>query len=139
MRLKQFHHFALVVEDIDSSVEWYRSMLDMSVERRFGFPDAGVEIAHVASADGVRIELISRKGSAPSRDLGQDAFGALLNQGAKHVGLLVDDMDGVSAELKRKGAAFVHEITTVEPAGVRNFWITDNSGNLIEFNEWLPR
>jgi catechol 2,3-dioxygenase-like lactoylglutathione lyase family enzyme len=135
--IKSFHHFALVVHDLDASVDWYASMLDMSVERRFGFPDAGVEIAHVVAASGVRIELISRKGSVASPDRDADAFGALMTQGAKHVGLLVADAEAASAELKRRGASFVHEVTVVEPAGVRNFWIRDNSGNLIEFNQWL--
>lgn len=31
----------------------------------------------------------------------------------------------------------VLEISTVEPTGVRNFWIRGNADNLIEINEWL--
>jgi catechol 2,3-dioxygenase-like lactoylglutathione lyase family enzyme len=137
MDVKQIHHFALVVDDVDASATWYREVLGFALERRFGFPEAGVEIAHVASRSGVRIELIQQSGSVAGPDVGLDAFGALRTRGAKHVGLLVDDIEAAAGELRGRGIEFVHEITTVEPAGVRNFWIRDNSGNLIEVNQWL--
>ena len=116
---------------------WYRDVLGFALERRFGFPEAGVEIAHVVSAAGIRIELIQQAGSVPSPDVDRDAFGALRTQGAKHVGLLVEDIEAVAAELRAKGAEVIHEVTVVAPAGVRNFWIRDNAGNLIEINQWL--
>jgi catechol 2,3-dioxygenase-like lactoylglutathione lyase family enzyme len=137
MELRGFHHFALVVPDVDASAQWYVETLGFALERRFGFPDARVEIAHVVSTTGIRLELIQQVGSAASPDVGQDAFGALRTQGAKHVGLLVDDAASALAELRAKGVEVVHEVTTVEPAGVRNFWVRDNAGHLIEFNEWL--
>jgi catechol 2,3-dioxygenase-like lactoylglutathione lyase family enzyme len=137
MELRGFHHFALVVPDVDASAQWYGETLGFALERRFGFPDAGVEIAHVVSTTGIRLELIQQLGSGPSPDVGQDAFGALRTQGAKHVGLLVDNAASALAELRAKGVEVVHEVTTVEPAGVRNFWVRDNAGHLIEFNEWL--
>jgi hypothetical protein len=31
----------------------------------------------------------------------------------------------------------LHAPITIEPAGVRNFWILDNAGNQLEFNELL--
>jgi len=137
MVVKQIHHFALVVQDVDASVGWYEDMLGFRLERRFGFPGAGVEIAHILTPSGVRIELIEQAGSESGPDEGKDAFGALYTRGAKHIGLLVDDIEAVVEELKAKGADVVHEVTAVEPAGVRNFWIRDNSGNHIEFNQWL--
>ncbi len=137
MELRQFHHFALVAADVEASVRWYGEMLGFELERRFGFAESGVEIAHVVSLRGLRLELIQQTGSVPSPDLRQDAFGALRTQGAKHVGLLADDADAALEELRAKGVEVVHEVTVVEPAGVRNFWIRDNSGNLIEFNQWL--
>lgn len=137
MQIEGFHHFALVVEDVDVSAAWYNNVLGFSTERRFGFPDAGVEIAHVLHPSGARIELIAQKGSAASPDRGADPFGALRTQGAKHVGLLVSDIEAAAAELRQKGVEFVHDIIAVEPAGVRNFWVRDNSGHLVEFNHRL--
>ena len=137
MDLQQIHHFALVVGDLDASVRWYGDMLGFKLERRFGFPDAGVEIAHVVTPGRIRLELIQEAGSVPSPDVGQDAFGALHTEGAKHIGLLVGDIEGAARELRAKGVEVVHDVTTVEPAGVQNFWVRDNGGNLIEFNQWL--
>lgn len=108
--------------------------LGFVLEWRFGFAEAGVEIAHVVSPAGLRLELIQQAGSVPTPDVDQDDFEALRTQGAKHVGLLVDD---ALAELRGKGVKLAHEVVVVEPAGVRKFWVRDNSGNLIEFNEWL--
>ncbi|WP_425145766.1 VOC family protein [Deinococcus sp.] len=137
MIFKQLHHFALVVADLDSSVNWYQSVLDFKVERRFGFSDAGVQIAHLISDTGIRVELIEQEGSGQSPDLEKGVFEALKTQGVKHVGLLVADIDSAFLELNVKGAEIASVITRVEPAGVKNFWIKDNSGNLIEINQWL--
>jgi len=137
MILKSIHHFALVVRGLEDSIDWYGNMLGFKLERRFDFPQFGVKIAHILSDGGIRIELIEQEGSVESPDKGKDAFGALYTQGAKHIGLLVDDLDAVAHELKAKGAEVVHDVTTVPPAGVKNFWIRDNSGNHIEFNQWL--
>jgi catechol 2,3-dioxygenase-like lactoylglutathione lyase family enzyme len=138
VELRGFHHVAFVVPDADASAAWYAGVLGFALERRFAFAEAGVEIAHVAHPSGVRIELIQQAGSAPSPDAGRDAFGALHAQGAKHVGLLVDDADAALAALRARGVEVVHEVTAVEPAGVRNFWVRDDAGHLVEFNQWLP-
>ena len=135
--VRAFHHFALVVPDADASAAWYGDVLGFALERRFGFPEAGVEIAHVLHPSGVRLELIQQAGSVPSPDTGRDAFGALRTQGAKHVGLLVEDLDAAAAALRARGVVFVHDVTAVPPADVRNFWVRDNAGHLIEFNQWL--
>ncbi len=135
--IKAIHHFALVVGDLDASVAWYSDILGFASERRFGFPEVGVDIAHIVHPTGIRIELIQQAGSTRSPDIGLDAFGALKTQGAKHIGLLVEDIEGVAATLRAKGVEIVHDVTAVAPAGVRNFWIRDNSGNLVEFNQWL--
>ncbi|WP_168733681.1 VOC family protein [Deinococcus sp. Arct2-2] len=136
---KQVHHVALVVADLDASSAWYSGMLGFKPERRFGFPEAGVQIAHLVSEMGLRVELIQQTGSSRSPDEGKDVFGALVTQGIKHVGLLVDDIDQTAQELKARGVEIVLEVTAVAPAGVKNFWIRDNSGNLIEINQWLEQ
>ena len=137
MHFTRLHHFALSVPNLDEAIHWYRVTLGFEVERRFGFPELKTEIAHLVSSSGIRIELLRTEGSATSPDLGQDAFGAIATQGAKHVGLQVENIEETAEELRSKGVQFLHEITTVEPAGVRNFWILDNAGNQIEINQPL--
>ena len=137
MKFTRIHHFALSVPILDESINWYSDTLGFEVERRFGFPEFKLEIAHLISTSGIRIELLCQEGSENSPDLGQDAFTAIKTQGAKHIGLQVDNIKEVSAALKNKGVTFIQEITVVEPAGVSNFWILDNAGNQIEINQPL--
>ena len=137
MKFRQVHHFGLVIKDMDASVAWYRDKLGFELEKRWSFPDVpNLEFAHIKSGN-VRFELFENKGSSPSPDEGADVFGALNTQGAKHVGLLVDDIEALKSELEEKGVELISDIMTVEPVNVQNLFIKDNSGNQIEFNQLL--
>lgn len=137
VKLLGVHHFALSVADIGASIEWYRDNLGFTVERQFSFPELQTEIAHLISPAGIRVELLCQAGSKKGPDDGRDAFGAISTQGAKHIGLTVENVDATYAALKTQGITILHEPLTVEMAGVRNFWILDNEGHHIEFNEPL--
>ena len=137
MHFTRIHHFALSVPNLDEAIHWYKDVLGFEVERRFGFPELKTEVAHLISSSGIRIELLCAEGAATSPDLGRDAFGAIATQGAKHIGLQVENIDEVVKEIRTKAVRILHELTTVEPAGVRNFWILDNAGNQIEINQAL--
>jgi len=131
------HHYAVGVSDLDRAIAWYERVLDFAVERRFGFPETGTEIAHLVDPTGVRIELLARDGSAPGPDNGLDPFGSLLNRGAKHKGFLVADVDAVWRLLRERGAEAVAAPATVAPAGVRNCFVRDPDGTIIEFDQPL--
>jgi catechol 2,3-dioxygenase-like lactoylglutathione lyase family enzyme len=51
--------------------------------------------------------------------------------GLEHIGLTVTDIDGISAELKTKGADFTMQPTTVRP-GVRIAFLRGPEGVLVE-------
>ncbi len=51
--------------------------------------------------------------------------------GLEHIGLTVSDIDGITAELKSKGADFTMEPTTVRP-GVRIAFLRGPEGVLVE-------
>ena len=126
------HHFALSVPDLDAAIAWYGRVLGFQLERRFDFPDSGTNIAHLLSPAGIRLELLYTPDSTPSPDLGLDAFGAIAHQGAKHIGLQVESLEAALAALQSQDVTVLHPIATVEPAGVRNFWVLDLAGNQIE-------
>ena len=134
--IQGFHHFGLVVADIDRAVDWYREALDFEPEARWEMAEAGVRFAHVAGR-GVRFELFEVDGSRPSPDEGADVFGALSTRGAKHVGLRVDDIEAIKAQLEARGVEVILGPNDVPPVNVRNLFVRDLDGNQIEFVQVL--
>ncbi len=132
IQIEAIHHYALSVKNLDETIKWYGEIFGFTLERRFGFPQLKTEIAHIILPVGIRIELLYTQNSSPSPDVGKDAFGAIANQGSKHIGLQVENVTEAAAELKLKGVRVLHDVTRVEKAGVTNFWILDNEGNHIE-------
>lgn len=135
IQVKAIHHYALSVKNIDETMKWYEETFGFSLERRFSFPEANIEIAHIISPAGIRIELLHAENSKPSPDTGKDAFEVIANQGSKHIGMQVENVTKASVLLKSKGVKVLHDVTRVESAGVTNFWILDNEGNHIELVE----
>lgn len=135
IQIRAIHHYALSVKSLDKTIKWYGDTLGFTLERRFGFPELKTEIAHIILPAGIRIELLCTENPSPNPDLGKDAFGAIANQGSKHIGLQVDNVTEAAAVLKSKGVHVLHDLTRVEQAGVTNFWILDNEGNHIELAE----
>lgn len=133
--IKKIHHYALSVENMKATVDWYMQTFNFKIERQFGFPDLGIEIVHLISSNSVRLELLHSEKSQPNKDIGKDAFGAISNRGSKHIGLQVDNIYQIADILKARGVTVLHDVTRVEMAGVTNFWILDNEGNQIELTE----
>lgn len=133
------HHYALSVRDLKATADWYAEIFGFRIEREFGFPDLGIQIIHLVNPANVRIELLHAEGSRPGPDLGTDAFAAINNRGAKHIGLQVDDINKAAEFLTSKGVKFLHEPTRVEMAGVTNLWIVDNEGAQIEIAEPIKK
>jgi methylmalonyl-CoA/ethylmalonyl-CoA epimerase len=63
----------------------------------------------------------------------------LLIQGYKHLAIVVDDLDIVAAELRRKGVKFLWEPRVDEALKLKLCFIQDNNGNLIELVEELKQ
>lgn len=53
------------------------------------------------------------------------------------IGFLVSHVDGLAAELKRRGTTFVSEPSDDRAFGVRQFLVEDNAGNLLQFFQTL--
>ena len=130
----RFHHCALVVADLEASLEWYQEKLDFRVESRFFLPEAQLDIAYLVSPGGFRLELITRRqtsaeqpGDAPTADL--------ITPGRMHICFEVKDVEAAAETLRQRKVTFVQQPKTIETAGVKNLWIADNEGNSIEFLE----
>jgi catechol 2,3-dioxygenase-like lactoylglutathione lyase family enzyme len=134
MLTRHLHHVALAVADLDATLRWYEDTLDFRLERRFYLPDPGIDIAYLTAGPGVRIELLCHTGRAAAPPGGPPD---LLAPGARHICFEVDDLDAAADTLRRRGVPFTQEPKVIEAAGVKNFWIADNTGSAIEFIEQL--
>lgn len=118
-------YFALSVKDLDAMAAWYQKTFDMQII--ITSPDTKVMLLQ---GKGFLIELrksadASGTNTAPNKETPK-LFGA------SKVGLIVEDLDGLSAMLKERGVAFNHDIFGT-PAAIRTFSIHDPEGNTIQF------
>jgi len=134
-------HTAVCVPDVDAAVEWYRSVLGLTVlsppylvegdaiERDMGelvpspvalkaailgFPDGGDRV----------LEVIGYP-RAPGRPRPPDA--SVVDHGFTHVGLVCDDLVDTRAELEGKGVRFLTS-GIAEIVGLRTTWFADPHG-----------
>jgi len=134
-------HTAVCVPDVDAAVEWYRSVLGLTVlsppylvegdaiERDMGelvpspvalkaailgFPDGGDRV----------LEVIEYP-RAPGRPRPPDA--SVVDHGFTHVGLVCDDLVATRAELEGKGVRFLTS-GIAEIVGLRTTWFADPHG-----------
>lgn len=132
------HHFAVTVADLDRAVAFYRDVLNLDVLTRFSVggdafatgvdvDGASAHFAHLDASD-ARIELVEYDPEGEAQSRGQ------LNQpGANHLGLSVDDLDSVYADLP-------DDVETLSPpqtteSGTRILFVRDPDGTLIELLE----
>jgi len=128
-KIKQIHHVAIVVEDIDSSLAFWHAALGLELNELRDVPVEKSKIAFLPVAGG-EIELVQ----PTSADSGIAKYLAKRGQGMHHICLEVDDIEETFRELSSRGitpeAVRVDEIT-----GKRFFFISDPDGLPLEFYE----
>lgn len=133
------HHVAISVPDFEETIRWYQEKLGFrNVIRREEFSDISTQAANL-ELNGFQIEIFTRDKSTRSKPPTVAVPDDLLIQGVKHIAFLVDDLDAVVAELKRRGVQLVDEPTRVDTLGLRLCFIRDNNGNLIELGQELDQ
>jgi catechol 2,3-dioxygenase-like lactoylglutathione lyase family enzyme len=126
-----FDHVGLSVADLDAQRRFYREALAMTeVEEEFALPEAHVHTAILRSADGLKIELIERGGSAPQEFA--DPFAGAATQGYFHWALTVADLDQTFSHLLSSGATEVSAPAPAVRPGARFAYVKDPEGNLLE-------
>jgi len=114
MRPLGIHHVSINVTDVAAAEQFY--VQDLGLTRRPDRPDFGFGGAWL-DAGGQQLHLIE---ADPPDGRGQ------------HLALLVDDLDGVVAELRESGI----EVGDPSPVGAgRQTFVKDPSGNLVELHQ----
>ena len=139
MGLLRVFHTSFTVSDVKAAADWYRNMLGFEIvsemrrpkhyiEVLTGIPGAELHVINVRGA-GHTIELIQYTG-APGVKLDT----ATNNVGSANIGFEVDDLHGMYAALKAKGAKFMAPpIEILGKPGGYVVYLKDLDGNNLEF------
>jgi methylmalonyl-CoA epimerase len=129
--ITKINHIAIVVNDLDASLQAYHEMLGLAIGDRRVMPEQEVEIAFLPAGDSL-IELIM----PITEDSGVAKYLAKRGEGLHHICLEVDDVEAALAEMKARNAQLINE-ATVQAAEGRAFFLHPKGthGVLIELLE----
>ena len=150
MKVEWMNHTGFVVSDLNRSLEFYRDLLGLEVERDqilegefiselVGYPDASLHIVYLGLGDMKHsVELIQYLnpvgGNPPIPERNQ--------VGASHLGIIVDDLDQFYSELSSKGIRFVSppaiRQNAAYPMARKGCYVQDPDGNWLELLERPP-
>ena len=128
-KIKQINHVAIVVEDIDDSLSFWRDALGIELHELREVPIEKSKIAFLPVLGG-EIELVQP--TTPDSGIGK--YLAKRGQGMHHVCLEVDDIDGMLAQLKAKGVRLINDEPRTAADGKRYAFVHPESasGVLVE-------
>jgi methylmalonyl-CoA/ethylmalonyl-CoA epimerase len=129
--ITKINHIAIVVNDLDLSLQAYHDLLGLPIGERKVMAEQEVEIAFLPTGDSL-IELIT----PITEDSGVAKYLAKRGEGIHHICLEVDDVEAALAEMKAKGAQLINE-QTIQAAEGRAFFLHPKGthGVLIELLE----
>jgi catechol 2,3-dioxygenase-like lactoylglutathione lyase family enzyme len=128
----RFDHVNISVTDLDAQEEWYSEALGLSrVVERVEIPDPPVRTVILEAPEGLRVELIERKGSSRASVPG-DPLEASETLGYGHWALRVEDLGAIFDQLTAGGASVVSAPAEAATPGGRFAYVKDPEGNLIE-------
>lgn len=124
---------AVVVKDIDASVNWYKSVFGLGVKEVMNDPNNAYKITILESPK-YMVELLQLNGSVPKAESLKGKPSGTETQGHFKIGFKVANMDACLKHLANLKIT-VPQIWTDPKTKKRNFLITDPDGNLVQFFE----
>jgi methylmalonyl-CoA/ethylmalonyl-CoA epimerase len=128
-KVKQINHVAVVVDDMDEALSFWRDALGMELH---GLRDVPAEKSQVAflPLPGSEVELVK----PTTDDSGVARYLAKRGPGMHHICLEVDDIDGMMSQLKVKGVRLINEEPRTAADGKKYAFIhpESTSGVLVE-------
>lgn len=129
--IKKINHVAVVVEDIDSALSFWRDVMGLALDHIEAVPSQSSKVAFIPVGDS-EIELVQP--TDPDSGLGKylDKRG----EGLHHLCLEVEDIEGMLAILKEKGARLINE-EPIELPGRKMAFVHPKAANgvLVELYE----
>ncbi len=131
-QIKRIDHVALVVEDIESALSFWRDALGLELSHVEDVPDQESVVAFLPTGES-EVELVR----PTTADSGVAKFLRKRGPGMHHICLEVDDIDGMLANLKSQGVELINETPVIGTAGKKIAFIHPRSaqGVLVELYE----
>ena len=128
-KIKSINHVAIVVEDMDESLTFWRDALGIELREVRDVPAEKSQVAFLP-LDGSEVELVK----PTSDDSGIAKYLAKRGEGLHHLCLEVDDIEGMLAQLKTKGIRMINEEPRKASDGKRYAFVhpESTSGVLVE-------
>ena len=130
--VKQINHVAVVVDDMDKALSFWRDALGLELHELRDVPAEKSQVAFLP-LQGSEVELVR----PTSDDSGIAKYLAKRGPGMHHVCLEVDDIEGMLAQLKSKGMRLINEEPRTAADGKKYAFIHPESasGVLVELYE----
>jgi methylmalonyl-CoA/ethylmalonyl-CoA epimerase len=128
-KVKQINHVAVVVQDMQKALLFWRDALGMEMHELREVPAEKSQVAFLP-LPGSEVELVL----PTTEDSGLAKYLAKRGPGMHHLCLEVDDIEGMLSELKSKGIRLINEESRTAADGKRYAFIhpESTSGVLVE-------
>jgi len=103
-RVKQINHVAVVVQDMEKALLFWRDALGMEMHELLDVPAEKSQVAFLPLS-GSEVELVL----PTTEDSGIAKYLAKRGPGMHHICLEVDDIEGMLSQLKSKGVRLINE------------------------------
>ena len=131
--IKKINHVAIVVEDIDSALNFWRDQLGLELDHIEDVPSQGSKVAFMPIGDS-EVELVQ----PTNPESGLAKYLEKRGEGLHHLCIEVDDIEAMLSILKEKGVRLINE-TPVDLPGRRMAFVHPKAVNgvLIELYQLL--
>ncbi len=131
-RIERINHVAVVVDDMEKSLSFWRDALGMQLQELRDVPPEQSQVAFLPLA-GSELELVS----PTTADSGIARYLAKRGPGMHHLCLEVDDVAGMLRQLKDKGVRLINDEPRVAADGRKYAFVHPEStgGVLVELYE----
>jgi methylmalonyl-CoA/ethylmalonyl-CoA epimerase len=130
-KIKKINHVAIVVEDIDSAMDFWRDALGLTLDHVEEVPSQASKVAFIPVGDS-EVELVQ----PTNAESGMAKYLEKRGEGMHHLCVEVDDIEGMLSTLREKGVRLINEEPITLP-GRRMAFVHPKSANgvLIELYE----
>jgi len=133
-KVKKINHVAIVVEDIDTALAFWRDQLGLQLDHIEEVPSQASKVAFLPVGEG-EVELVE----PTDLESGLAKYLGKRGEGMHHLCVEVDDIEGMLVQLKEKGVRMIND-EPLDLPGRRMAFIHPKSTNgvLLELYELIP-